>query len=186
MQISSSSVIRHPRSRVFTAYRDELTAIVPFMSNVDAIHVLKREEFDGGMAPGDPPLRVKLHNEWVGRGEIPRVVQGVIKPDMLRWDDYAEWDEATWSCRWELKVRVFRDSVRCSGTTRMVDEGPSGTRVILLGSLEIDLKEIPGVPRILAGTVAPAVEKFIVTLVTPNLEQVNVSLAKYLSSPGRG
>ncbi|MSP55918.1 MAG: hypothetical protein EXR69_09995 [Myxococcales bacterium] len=185
MQISSSSVIHHPRPRVFAAYRDELTEVVPFMTNVDAINVIKREEFCDSPSVGKGPLRVTLHNEWVGRGEIPRAVQGIVKPEMIRWDDYAEWDEATWACRWELKVRVFRDSVRCSGTTRLLADGPSSTRVLVLGSLDIDLKEIPGVPRILAGTVKPAVEKFIVSLVTPNLEQMNVSLSSYLSSPGR-
>lgn len=177
MQISSSSVLRSPRPRVFQAYRDELAAVVPYMSNVEAINVLARTEVPSPTGP-----RVKLHNEWVGRGEIPRPLQGVIRPEMLRWDDYAEWDQADWCCRWELKVRVFRDSVRCSGTTRMLEEA-GGTRVALGGSLEIDLREIPGVPRMLAGTVAPAVERFIVALVTPNLEQVNASLGRYLASP---
>ena len=38
------------------------------------------------------------------------------------------------------------------------------------------------VPRFLAGTLAPQVEKFVVVLVRPNLEQMNVSLGRYLDS----
>ncbi len=148
------------------------------MANVEAIHVLKREEVDGG--------RVRLHNEWVGKGEIPRVAQGIVRPEMVRWDDYAEWDAETQSCAWELKIRVFRESFRCSGRTRMVEEprpgSAAGTRVVVAGTLEVSVRDVPGVPRILAGTIAPAIERFIVTMVTPNLEQINVSLSRYLDA----
>lgn len=178
MQIHSSSVIRHPRERVYTAYRDEMSAVVPYMPNIKEIIVRARTERPGG---------VTLHNEWVGKGEIPRVAQGIVSPEMLRWDDHAEWDNGAYSCRWKLKVRVFTDSVRCEGTTRMTEEGPDATRVELSGTLDINLRDIPGVPRLLAGKLAPAVEKFIIALITPNLEQVNASLARYLdASQGRG
>ncbi len=175
MQINSSSVIPQPRERVFRAYRDEMSAVARFMPNIQQINVVKREPIDGG---------IKLHNEWIGKGEIPRPVQGIIKPEMLRWDDYATWDDAAWGCRWEIKIRVFTDAMSCQGRTRFLEEGPGSTRVILAGTLDISLKDIPGVPRLLAGTVGPLVEKFIVALITPNLEQVNTSLANYLKAGG--
>ncbi len=174
MQINSTSVIRYPRSRVYRAYRDEMSNVAPFMPNIQQINVIRREEADGC---------VKLHNEWVGKGEIPRVVQHIVKPEMVRWDDHAVWTDADWGCTWEIKLRVFTDAVKCHGNTKMVEEA-GGTRVILAGTLDINLRDIPGVPRILAGTLAPAVEKFIVALITPNLEQVNTSLARYLDAKG--
>ncbi|HND30359.1 MAG TPA: hypothetical protein PLA94_10185, partial [Myxococcota bacterium] len=134
---------------------------------------LSRKERPGG---------VSLHNEWVGKGEIPKVAQGIIRPEMLRWDDYAEWDDARSLVEWTIKIRVFSENFKCSGVNRFVEEGPGRTRVNLTGNLELSLKDIPGVPRILAGTIAPQVEKFIVALIKPNLEQTNEAVGKYLDS----
>ena len=107
MEINASSLIRHPRSRVYQAYRDELDRIIAYIPNIQAVNVLSRT---------DAPGRVSLHNEWIGRSEIPKGAQGLLKPEMLRWDDYAEWDEARQEVQWNLKIRVFTDRVRCSGT----------------------------------------------------------------------
>lgn len=173
MEINASSLIHYPRARVYQAYRDDLPKIAHYIGNVQAINVLSRKE---------TPQGVSLHNEWVGKGEIPRVAQGLIKPDMLKWDDFAEWDNARQMVSWTLKIRVFSENFRCSGTNQMFEEGPNVTRVTLKGNLEISLKDIPGVPRILAGTIAPQVEKFIVALIKPNLEQVNGAIAQYLNA----
>jgi len=175
MQIHASSVIRHPLDRVYRAYRDELVDIAAFMPNIKEIKVLSREE-----SPG----RVKLHNEWAGKGDIPKVVQPIIKPEMVKWDDYADWDDANHQCHWQIKLRVFTENCTCGGTNRMRAEGPGATRVILSGNLDIKLQGIPGVPGFLASRVAPQVERFIIALITPNLEQVNSALERYLDSKG--
>ena len=172
MQIQASSVIPHPRAKVLVAFRDELPSVAAFMPNIREIVTVKREAVAGG---------VQVHNEWHAKGEIPKVAQGIIKPEMLRWDDLAEWDDATTSCSWTLKLRVFADNVKCSGRTVLTDEG-TGTRIALSGSLELDLRNIPGVPRFLAGTIGPQVEKFVVGMITPNLEQMNASLGRYLDA----
>ena len=173
MEINAVSHIHHAREKVYLAYRDELPSIAHFVNNVQAVNVLSRKDRPGG---------VTLHNEWVGKGEVPRVAQGIIKPEMLRWDDYAEWDDARSLVEWTIKIRVFSENFKCSGVNRFVEEGPGRTRVNLTGNLELSLKDIPGVPRILAGTIAPQVEKFIVALIKPNLEQTNEAVGKYLDS----
>ncbi len=176
MEINAVSTINHPLDRVYLAYRDELPRIATYVNNIKGIKVLAREELSG---------KVKLHNEWTGRGEIPKVAQGLVKPEMLSWDDYAEWSDAEHIVRWNLKIRVFSDKFRCTGTNRLSAEGPNRTRVHLVGQLDLDLREIPGVPRFLASSIAPQVEKFIVALVKPNLEEVNVAIGRYLDSGGK-
>ena len=71
----------------------------------------------------------------------------------------------------------------CSGRNHFIDDGDS-TRVVLSGQLDIQLKSIPGVPSFLAGRLAPKLEKFIVSLITPNLERVNASLQRFLDENG--
>lgn len=175
MQINATSIIPHPIDRVYRAYRDELVAVAAYMPNVKEVIVRKRDDVADG---------VKLHNEWVGKGEIPKVAQSVIKPEMVRWDDYAHWHDGETFCDWKIQTRVFTENVRCFGTTRLTSEGPDRTKVALHGTLDLSLKDIPGVPRILAGTIAPQIEKFIVALITPNLEQTNTALARYLDAKG--
>jgi hypothetical protein len=99
---------------------------------------------------------------------------------MLRWDDFAEWDDAAKHVNWRLNIPAFPDQVRCSGRNAFFADGPNATRVILTGDLQINMKKMPGVPRILAGRIAPKLESFIVMLITPNLEKVNQSIERYL------
>lgn len=173
MQINASSIIRFPIDRVYRAYRDELPQIAAFMPNIKEIRTLSREVHDGG---------VRLHNEWAGKGEIPKVAQGIVKPEMVKWDDYADWHDEGRYCHWRIATRFFTDNVSCAGTNRISAEGANATRVTLSGNLEINLKDIPGVPRIFAGSLAPVIEKFIIALITPNLEQVNTALERYLEA----
>lgn len=173
MEINATSLINHPRERVYLAYRDELPKIAAYLSNVKEILVLSRT---------DKPGFVSLHNEWVGKGEIPSVAQGLVKPEMLRWDDYAEWDDAASLVRWTIKTRVFTEKVRCVGTNQIIAQADGRTMVKLTGTLDIDLRDVPGIPRFLAGSIAPQVEKFIIALIKPNLEEVNKAIGRYLDA----
>lgn len=173
MQIHAASVVHHPADRVYLAYRDELPAIATFMANIKEIRVLAREDREGG---------VRLHNEWSGKGEIPKVAQRIITPDMVKWDDHADWSDAERLGRWSISTRFFTESVRCTGTTRIEAHGDAASRITLAGTLDINVGDVPGVPRFLASSLAPQVEKFIIALITPNLEQVNGALERYLDS----
>jgi len=177
MRIHSESMIGHPQSEVYEAYRDRLPEIAAYIPDVKEIRVESREDGDG---------TVKLHNLWIADREIPVFARAFLKPEMLEWDDHARWSDAESIVRWDLKLHVFTDSVTCSGTNTFVSEGDEKTKVVLEGDLDIDLKSIPGVPKLLAKGMKPKVEKFIVSLITPNLEQVNVSLQQFLDDQKSG
>lgn len=171
MKIHSESVIHHPLDRVYETYRDRLAEIADYIPDVKRIDVESREESEGV---------VKLHNVWYAEREIPRVVRSVLKPEMLQWDDYAEWHAEEYLCHWTLRTRVFTDDVSCGGTNTFVAVDEGSTRVTIAGDLSVELSNIPGVPRLLGRKLKPQVEKFIVNLITPNLEQVNGSLERFL------
>ena len=170
MEIRSESRIRHPREVVYRAYRDRLPEIVKYLPDVREIIVHAREETD---------RLVTLHNEWISERDVPAAARRVIKPEYLRWDDYALWHEEGWYCDWRIKTKALTDAVDCSGRNAFVADGVH-TRVVLSGHLNMNLREIPGVPKILASSLAPQVERFIVSLITPNLEKVNQSLERFL------
>jgi hypothetical protein len=174
MEIRSESRIAYPRDQVYRAYRDRLPEIAKYIPDIREIVVRSREE---------TPRGPRLHNEWIADREVPSFAQAILKPEHLRWDDLAEWHDDERYVAWTLKTRAFTDAVRCSGRNTFLEDG-GGTRVLLTGDLTIDLKEIPGVPSFLAKRIAPQVEKFIVSLVTPNLERVNASIERFLDAAG--
>lgn len=175
MRIQSESIIKHPRAMVYEAYRDRLPEIAPYIPDIREIRVESREESEGA---------IKLHNVWIADREVPAYARAFLKPEMLQWDDLADWRDAESCVHWKLRLRVFTESVTCGGTNSFVDAGDGTTKVRLDGDLDIDVKKIPGVPRMLAGGIKPKVEKFIVSLITPNLKQVNESLQQFLDDHG--
>ncbi|MGF1468886.1 MAG: hypothetical protein ACFCGT_22405 [Sandaracinaceae bacterium] len=176
MRIFSESRISHPQEAVYAAYRDRLPEIAAYIPDVKAIVQKTRED----VAPGE----IKIHNEWIADRDVPFFARGFLKPEMLRWDDFAHWKDAEGAVHWRLKLRIFTDSVTCGGVNRFVADGVEHTRVVLDGDLAIDLATVPGVPSFLAGGLRPKLEQFIVGLITPNLERVNQSLQQFLDDHG--
>ncbi len=172
MRMRSESLIKHPVDAVFAAYRDKMPDVAAFLPDIKEINVLDRRE-EGSI--------VRLHNEWVSGSEIPKVARSFVKPEHLRWDDFAAWHADTQHCEWRISTRVFTEAVRCAGSTRLIAEG-EGTRVVLEGDLEIDVTKVPGIPKFMAKRIAPQAEKFIVNLITPNLEKTNEAIEQYLDS----
>jgi hypothetical protein len=175
MKINSESKIHHPIDLVYRCYRDHLPEVAPYTEDVKEIIVKSREELPNGP---------KVHNVWVADRELPKMAQGIIKPEMMQWDDFAQWDNTNQHVDWRINFPTFPNQVQCSGRNTFIADGPDTTRVLLTGELVINLKNIPGVPRLLAGRIAPKVESFIVMLITPNLEKVNHSLERYLDEHG--
>jgi len=175
MRIHSESLIHHPQPAVYDAYRNRLSEIAAYIPDVREIRVEKREEGEGAAT---------IHNVWIADREIPVFARAFLKPEMLQWDDFAEWKDDEGRVYWKLRLRVFTDSVTCGGTNTFERVDDDNTRVRLEGDLDIDVKNIPGVPRLLAGGIKPKVEKFIVSLITPNLKRVNESLQQFLDDHG--
>jgi hypothetical protein len=180
MKIEADARIPFPRALVYSTYRDRLPLLVPHLPNIRGIEVMERED-----APGGVEGVSRLLNLWRAEGEIPKVAQGILKPEMLAWEDHARWDQNAWTCEWKVVPRFFTDNVTCGGKNQFVDHGDACTLQIR-GELDIDLKGVPGVPKFLAGKIAPMVEKFIVSLLTPNLTSVSDGLAKFLSEEAAG
>jgi hypothetical protein len=172
MLIHATSTIPHPLARVYRAYRDELPQIAAHMPDIDAITVLSRTEHPSGP---------RLINEWRAKARVPAAVSRFVTPEMLRWEDHAAWDDAGAFVDWALVIPAFRDGVRCAGRNRFVADG-AGTRVELTGELLVQVQSVPGVPTLVLRGVLPGIERFIVELIRPNLQQVNAALARYLDA----
>jgi hypothetical protein len=175
MQINSVSRIHHPIEEVFRAYRDHMPELAAYVPDVKRIDVAQRRE--------EGPV-VRLHNVWHADREIPAMARRFVTRDMLRWDDFAAWDSERLVCDWQLRVHVFTEAIRCEGQNLLEPAGAGATDVRLVGELSVDLALVPGVPSVMARRMQPQVERFIVALITPNLQQVNAAVGRFLDERG--
>lgn len=169
MRIEADAFIDHPVDEVFRAYRDELPILVSGLPRVREIVVESREEADGV---------VHLINLWKGAAKVPAVAAKVLPP-MVSWHDHASWDAQTRRCTWRITSDIFPEAVRCEGENVFVDTG-GRTRVEVRGDIRIDLSKVRLVPELVAGSIASAVEGFLVRQITPTLTSVSDALADYL------
>ncbi len=173
MKIEADSVMPFSRALIYETYRDKLVDLVPHLPNVTSIEVRERSD-DGDVS--------RLLNIWHGAGEIPAVARKLLSQSMLSWSDHATWKQQEWICDWRIETHAFTEAISCSGCNRFVAVSENETRLEIRGEIVIDLKKVRGVPRFLAGSVGPTVEKFLVNQITPNLTRVSDGLVKYLQA----
>lgn len=174
MDFSTTDIIEYPIEDVFGAHRDHLADLVEHLPNVESIEVLSRKEV------GD---RIELVNVWTAaKTEIPSLLRPFVKPDMMKWTDYASWSEADRRCEYRIELGFLKAAVKCRGVNSMKSTPEGHTAVTIEGTIEVDAKQIPGVPKMMASKVGSAVEGFIVKTITPNLKKTNDGVRAYLAS----
>lgn len=172
MQLSADAHIPFPRETVFSAYRDDMVALVAYLPNVRSIEVTSRKD-DGAV--------VELVNEWRGGGDVPAAVRALLGDSVLSWTDYAKWNADAMFCDWRTETHAFKEALRCGGRNAFLEDGPGKTLLEIRGSLEVDAKKIRGVPSFFAGKAGRAIEDFLVAKIQSNLVETAKGLAKYLS-----
>jgi len=173
MNLHADARIPYSRDVVFTAYRDDIVKLVPYVPNVRDIQTKSRKE-EGRY--------VDIVNEWSGGGEIPTAVRAFVSESMLSWTDYARWDADACACDWRIETHAFTKAVQCAGRNSFLAEGPDKTILEVRGTLAIDPKQVPGVPSFLAGEIARALESFLVDRIQSNVVETTNGLAKYLAA----
>ena len=116
---------------------------------------------------------VRLLNLWtVSSNDVPGPIRPLLKPENLTYLDRATWDAGRWRCDWEITLTALPEAVTARGFNTFLDEG--GETVIQMnGEFVIHPDRVPGVPTFVARAAAPALEKFVVGLLQPNLKKSN-------------
>ncbi len=171
VEIRNDTIITHPRELVYHTYRDRLPELVEMLDNIESMEELERRE------EGDT---THLLNEWKAQGEIPKIAQRWIKPEMLRWKDRATWHAQEWTVDWAFEMAFLTDRVTVQGKSFYRELGPSRTSLELRGELNIDAMGLPGMPRLIARKAGPVVERFVLALVQPNLVKTAQALQRFL------
>ncbi|MEQ1567893.1 MAG: hypothetical protein ABMA64_19800 [Myxococcota bacterium] len=171
MKFSLVDEIPHPREVVFSTHRDKLQELVPYLPNVKQV-VTESRVVEGAV--------VKLLNVWHGTSDdVPGPFKSLIKPETLSWIDRATWDGDRWRCDWEITLSALPEAVTAKGTSTFLAEG-SETVIQMNGEFVIHPERVPGVPAFVAKAAAPALERFVVGLLQPNLRRSNQAVQQYI------
>lgn len=172
MELRADTRLAFPRPLVFSAYRDKLSELVDYLPNIRRIEVKDRK--DSGSV-------VEIVNVWHGGGDVPAVARAFLSEAMLAWTDTVRWDENTFTADWQVKTHAFTEAVISRGRNSFIEDG-DGTIFQLRGDLTIDASKLKGVPRLISGSVAKAVEEMLVKKIGPNMVEVAQGVAKYLAA----
>jgi hypothetical protein len=181
MNIKTITVLKHPTEYVWIATRDRLPEIVPLLDDIESVTVKSREEKSGG--------KVNLVNVWKARPKLSPMLTSRIRPEMLMWNDYAEWSPRNFECKWRIEPHFFTDRIKCSGLTRYERAmGGRGTRITFETEIELYTHDLPGVPAVLEGTISKAIESFVAIVIPRNFRKVAQGVGSLLDmkqTPGK-
>lgn len=171
MELKSTTVVNAPLEVVYSLVKDELTKIVPYLPNVESIEVLEKSDQDNV---------TNVTNKWFAKAEIPGAVKKFIKPEIFSWKDVAVWDNEKHEVKYSLQSFLANDLFDADGHNIFKAIGDDQTELTINCSVKIYPEKVPGVPRLLARTVSPAIESLIEKLLGPNLSSLGQGLNDYL------
>ncbi len=134
-----------------------------FAPNVTRVEVMSREP----LADGREFITVQIF----ARAAIPAPIRAVfnMSPEMS-WKEYYTADTANKTVDWRVETPMFTEHVNCGGTSS-VTESPGGCRLLITGSMKINIDGVRGIPPSVARAVCGMVEPFIGNMVTLNLKK---------------
>ena len=113
-------------------------------------------------------MRVK----WFGLGQIPAAIRNILKPEMISWEDWQEWDREAGECRWEIKPFYFREFVECRGVWKYTPKGDDRCLTTCKGVFNVKITKFPPFPDFLVRKASPLIEKMIGGYLEPNMSTV--------------
>jgi len=156
-----------------------LPEIVPFLNDIESVTVQSREERPDGT--------VNLVNVWKASPKLPAALTSHIRPEMLAWNDYAEWSSRNFQCSWRMEPHFYTDRIKCCGVTRYEPAmAGRGTRITFLTNIELSVRDLPGVPTVLEDTVSKAIEFFVSVLVPQNFRKIAQAVGSLLDTKPEG
>lgn len=130
-KLKSEYIIPHPRINVFKAMRDRYDDYWRDLPNIEKFEV--KEEKDLGKG------KRKIVIEWTGKAPIPKILQHLLAPKMLKWLDTGVWDEDDFSLIWESKTYYYKDIFKCGGKWEIKEIAKNKTQVLLNGLINIKM-----------------------------------------------
>lgn len=173
MKLESSDIIEQPADKVYCTVRDHLTEIAPFLPNVEKITMESSDTIEDGK---------KVLNRWYANVPVPGLLKKVLNPEMFSWLDRADWNDGQMTVEYVLESTFGQDLFDARGKNTFIDLGDGRTELKLECDIEIYPEKVPGVPKLLAKKVGPAIESLLTQMLEPNLTSLGKGLKTYYAN----
>ena len=158
--------------RMFTTHRDDLQALVPYMSLVERVRAEGREQRADGT--------LVLTHRWLCTQEaVPSMIRPMIPPNMLVWVGRATWNPHNHTCSWTVDIPGLGPAVSIHGIHSYLPDG-TGTRVELTGDFAIHADKIPNLPPMISGPMVAAIERYITHVIVGVMKAPHQAVIAYL------
>jgi hypothetical protein len=158
---------------------ERMQDIVPYLENIESIELQDRQDLPDG--------RLFIVRRWQGSAStVPSALRAFVSRDLLGWIDTATWVPSEYRVDWVHSMCSARAArlYECSGTNYFEPDplNANRTRIRITGELIVHPDRVPGIPRFLAGRLAPQIESFVIGLITPNLVGLSRGLQRYFDA----
>jgi hypothetical protein len=174
MKIDVKHEFSYSAMEVYLTFRDRMPEYVKFCPNLTKIVVMDREDL--------PDDKTKMRVQWHGLGQIPDVIRNILKPEMISWEDWEEWDMKSYECRWVIKPYYFREFVVSEGVWKFEPCGDNKCIATCKGIFNITITKFPPFPSFICKAASPAIEKMIGSYLPSNLKSVFTAVGSFISS----
>lgn len=170
MKLELSADVPFSPRQVFWVYRDRLPEMVALLPNILGVEVTSRQE--------EGPFLHQV-NRWRAGAEVPQWLQGLVKHERFEWDEHISWNQEALTAEWRTVVPAFAHAVKARGIHRLETLGEK-TRLLVRGELQVDASVITQVPRLLARSVGPLAERFLLSALRQNFQQLTSGITHFL------
>jgi hypothetical protein len=175
MDLAADIRIPFPPGVVFTACRDRMAQLTPYLPAIRSIVVTHRAERG--------PI-VENAVQWSAGADVPASLRALFGEALFTWTDYATWYADTLSCDWWTETQALGGAVRCCARDHFLANDDGGTVLEIRGTLSVDATKIRGVPRLLEGRVGRATEEYLVRKIKNDTARMATTLARLLGEGG--
>lgn len=172
MNIDVSEEFPFPAILVFETFRDRMDEYVKHTPNITDIKIKHREVVD--------EKTVKMQCDWGGLGQIPAAIRNILKPEMIRWEDWQTWDSEKLTNDWIIRPFMFREYVTCHGQWKYEPLGDNRCRVTCRGVFIVKITHFPPFPDFIVHKASPLVEQMIGGYLKPNMQATFRAIKRFI------
>ena len=173
MRISVKDEFPFPAETVFLTFRDRMQEYVKCTPNITDIIIKHREVVDENT--------LKMQCDWGGMGQIPAPVRAILKPEMIRWEDWQTWDHKAMTNTWIIKPFYFREFVKCEGVWKYTPRGDDKCVVSCEGIFEVKITRFPPFPEFICRQASPLIERMIGGYIPSNMKSTFKAIKKFIA-----
>ena len=113
---------------------------------------------------------------------MPSILKKIANPELFSWDDIATWDLEKKKVTYKLESKLASNLYTAEGENRLVAIDDNTTEMIFMCEVIPHPENFPGVPKLLAKRIVPAIEGVIKVLLEPNFTSMNEGIQEYFKN----